>query len=47
MANDGRATGRFNGTPTGYGFVHCWTVRDGVCTNFDEFVDPAPELLRR
>jgi uncharacterized protein len=43
----GRARGRFNGTQTGYGFVHCWTVRDGVSTDFDEFVDPAPELLGR
>jgi uncharacterized protein len=43
----GRAQGRFNGTQTGYGFVHCWTVQDGVCTDFDEYVDPAPELLER
>lgn len=43
----GRATGRFNGAQTGYGFVHCWTIQDGVCTDFDEYVDPAPELLER
>ena len=43
----GRARGRFNGRQTGYGFVHCWTVRDGVCTDFDEYVDPDPELLER
>jgi hypothetical protein len=27
------------------GFVHSWTVRDGLCVDFDEYVDPAPELL--
>jgi uncharacterized protein len=43
----GRARGRLDGTETGYGFVHCWTVRDGLCTDFDEYVDPAPELLGR
>jgi ketosteroid isomerase-like protein len=43
----GRAQGRLDGTQTGYGFVHCWTVRDGVCTDFDEYVDPAPEMLAR
>ena len=39
--------GRFNGAQTGYGFVHCWTIQDGVCTDFDDIVDPAPELLER
>lgn len=43
----GQASGRLDGTQTGYGFVHCWTVRDGLCVDFDEYVDPAPELLRR
>jgi ketosteroid isomerase-like protein len=43
----GRASGRLDGTQTGFGFVHCWTVRDGKCTDFDEYVDPAPELLAR
>jgi ketosteroid isomerase-like protein len=41
------ARGRFNGSQTGYRFVHCWTVRDGVYTDFDEYVDPDPELLER
>jgi len=43
----GRAGGTLDGTPTGYGFVHAWTVRDGLCVRFDEYVDPAPELLAR
>lgn len=43
----GQAGGRLDGTQTGYGFVHCWTVRDGLCVDFDEYVDPAPELLAR
>ena len=43
----GRAQGKLNGTQTGYGFVHCWTVRGGVCTDFTEFVDPDPEMLGR
>jgi ketosteroid isomerase-like protein len=41
----GRATGRLNDTTTGYGFVHSWTVADGACVRFDEYVDPDPELL--
>lgn len=40
----GRARGRLEGRETGYGFVHCWTVRDGALARFDEYVDPAPEL---
>jgi ketosteroid isomerase-like protein len=43
----GRANGTLEGGPTSYGFVHAWTVRDGVCVRFDEYVDPSPELLRR
>jgi ketosteroid isomerase-like protein len=43
----GQARGRIGGTETGYGFVHCWTVRGGVCTDFEEYADPAPELLSR
>ena len=43
----GRAEGGLDGTQTGYGFVHCWTVRDGLCVDFDEYVDPDPELLER
>ena len=41
----GKARGRFEGTQTGYGFVHCWTIRDGVSTDFDEYVNPGPELV--
>jgi uncharacterized protein len=43
----GRASGRLDGKQTGYGFVHCWTGQDGVFTDFDEYVDPDPELLGR
>ena len=43
----GRAQGKLNGTHTGYGFVYCWTVRDGLCTDFDEYVDPDSEMLSR
>jgi ketosteroid isomerase-like protein len=43
----GRASGTLNGAQTGYGFVHCWTVRDGACVRFDEYVDPDAELLAR
>jgi uncharacterized protein len=43
----GQARGRLDGTETGYGFVHCWTIRNGLCTDFEEYVDPAPELLAR
>jgi ketosteroid isomerase-like protein len=41
----GRADGNLNGTRTGYGFVHSWTVRDGTCVRFDEYVDPDAEML--
>jgi ketosteroid isomerase-like protein len=40
----GRAHGRLKGQETGYGFAHCWTVRDGTCTRFDEYVDPEPAV---
>ena len=43
----GRATGRLGGVQTGYGFVHAWTIRDGSCIGFDEYVDPDPDLLAR
>ena len=43
----GRASGQLDGTQTGYGFVHAWTVRDGSLSRFDEYVDPQPELLTR
>ncbi|MEA2196245.1 MAG: uncharacterized protein QOJ25_296 [Solirubrobacteraceae bacterium] len=44
----GKAGGSLEGGKTAsYGFVHAWTVRDGVCVRFDEYVDPSPELLAR
>ena len=43
----GRAGGLLDGAQVSYGFVHAWTVEDGVVTRFDEYVDPSPELLRR
>lgn len=43
----GRAHGKLDGVETGYGFVHSWTVRDGALARFQEYVDPAPELLAR
>jgi ketosteroid isomerase-like protein len=36
----GRASGTLNGTPTGYGFVHAFTIRDGKVARFDEYVAP-------
>jgi ketosteroid isomerase-like protein len=36
----GRAAGKLGGTPTGYGFVHVFTVRDGKVARFDEYVAP-------
>ena len=42
----GRAKGTLlDGRQASYGFVHAWTVRDGVCVRFDEYVDPSPELI--
>jgi uncharacterized protein len=43
----GRAGGTLNGEQASYGFVHAWTVQDGVLVRFDEYVDPSPELLAR
>lgn len=43
----GRAEGKYGETKTGYGFVHAWTMKDGVAVRFDEYVDPDPELLAR
>lgn len=43
----GRAGDRVGGVDASYGFAHAWTVRDGVCVRFDEYVDPSPELLSR
>jgi uncharacterized protein len=36
----GKAGGKLDGQQTSYGFVHAWTVRDGICVRFDEYVDP-------
>ena len=36
----GRASGTLEGTPSGYGFVHVFTMRDGMVTRFDEYVAP-------
>jgi ketosteroid isomerase-like protein len=41
----GRAKGTLDGGQSSYGFVHAWTVRDGVCVRFDEYVDASPELV--
>ncbi len=41
----GKASGQLDGVETGYGFVHAWTVADGLCTRFHEYVDPEPEML--
>ncbi len=41
----GRATGKRDGADDGYGFVHYWTVRDGVCVHFDEYVDPSSKMV--
>lgn len=36
----GRANGKLDGTPTGYGFVHVFTVREGKVARLDEYVAP-------
>jgi hypothetical protein len=36
----GRASGTLNGSATGYGFVHAFTIRDGKIARFDEYVAP-------
>jgi ketosteroid isomerase-like protein len=43
----GRAGGTLDGASASYGFVHAWTVRDGVCVRFDEYVDPSREIVVR
>jgi ketosteroid isomerase-like protein len=43
----GRAAGELDGTHTGYRFVHTWTISDGLCARFDEYADPAPEVVAR
>jgi uncharacterized protein len=41
----GHAQGSLDGTRASYGFVHAWTVRDGACARFDEYVDPSHEVI--
>jgi ketosteroid isomerase-like protein len=41
----GRGSGRVDGKPAGYGFVHCWTVDGDRASRFDEYANPGPELL--
>jgi uncharacterized protein len=36
----GHAGGTLDGSRADYRFVHAWTVRDGICVRFDEYVDP-------
>jgi uncharacterized protein len=43
----GRAKGTLDGDQSGYGFVHAWTVRDGVCVRLEEYVDASPQLVNR
>ncbi|HEX8066806.1 MAG TPA: nuclear transport factor 2 family protein [Thermoleophilaceae bacterium] len=43
----GRASGRLDGVQAGYGFVHCWTVRDGKLAALNEYVDPDAEVVAR
>ena len=41
----GRADGTLNGTKTGYGFVHAWTVRTGRSPSLTSTSTPSPEML--
>jgi uncharacterized protein len=41
----GRAAGELEGSRTGYRFVQAWTISDGLCTRFDEYADPAAEVV--
>ncbi len=41
----GRASGAIDGVDGSYGFVHAWTIADGHCIRFDEYVDPSPEVI--
>ena len=25
--------------------MHAWTLSDGICVRFDEYVDPSPEVI--
>ena len=41
----GRGSGKVNGEAASYGFVHCWTLSDGVTVRFDEYASPGPGLV--
>jgi ketosteroid isomerase-like protein len=41
----GRGSGKVEGKPAGYGFVHCWTLAGDRASRFDEYASPGPELL--
>jgi len=41
----GRAAGELDATRTGYRFVHAWAISDGLCARFDEYADPAPDVV--
>ena len=41
----GHAAGKVDGRTTGYDFAHSWTLRNGACVSFHEYVDPEPGLL--
>ena len=41
----GHAAGKVDGRTTGYDFAHAWTMRNGTCVSFHEYVDPEPGLL--
>jgi ketosteroid isomerase-like protein len=43
----GRANGTLDGAAASYRWAHVWTIRDGVCVRFDEYVDPSTELITR
>ena len=40
----GTAHGTYRGERASYGFVHVWTIKDGACARFDEYVDPSRAL---
>jgi ketosteroid isomerase-like protein len=41
----GRASGKIEGGPAGYGFAHVWVMTDRRATRFFELVDPDEDLL--
>jgi ketosteroid isomerase-like protein len=40
----GTANGTYDGRRLSYGFIHVWTIEDGVPVRFDEYVDPPAAL---